>query len=218
MGAEIWNLPYWELNPLTKKPLLKASWKFFSSYEIHLRHDIQLPTLRVGDQPLMELFYNLNLLIDTFVRLNRCRLFSNIYYVSEVFTLSGREIKPSVLLPLVGPILNKFGWPRQGAPSQEDWDLWGAHVRGLLDKVTLVAWIPSGDDTWWYDPQERKLFQKQETGGLLSFAQLGRSTRSSYFQVVGTSNPINQIYPARVNKFKNYQVLHGWCKDTQNNQ
>jgi len=166
----------------------------------------------------MQVFHDQGLPIDTLVRLNRCRLYLNLYFTSEVFTQSGTRIKPAAFLTSKGPVINTFLWPRQGPPSQDDWELWRAHVQSLTEStVTLGDWLPSIQGDWWYDPLEGKLFQKEDQRVWLSFTSGNRSRRGAYFHIVGTTQPRNLIYLAQVNKYKNYQVLHVWCRIPQFN-
>jgi len=90
---------------------VSSQWAFLHKHNIQLSHDITLTPFRSGDIPLMRFFYSQNLPIDRLFRLNKCSLYLNIMFLSELFNLQ-RSIKEFVMQGQPGPVLNEYLWPR----------------------------------------------------------------------------------------------------------
>jgi len=184
VGEKILEKPYHPYSPLATNCLLKKTWKFLQAKDIILRHDITLPRFQEGDLPLMQVWADARVTIDTLARLNKCRLFLNIYFLSEVMTPSS-SIKPFVSQGIPGPVLNDFVWPRQGPPAPGDWDLWRAHLEDIRHAAdNLGSWNTPTQGEKWYCKKNHRPFCHQE-GHWLAFQPVNRSTRSGYFQLSG---------------------------------
>ncbi len=72
--------------------LIKSTCLFIQSNGLEMHRDISMTPLREGGQLLLPLFHNENPSIEFWSFLNRCRLFLQVAYVSEVCTGDGLAI------------------------------------------------------------------------------------------------------------------------------
>jgi len=72
-----------------------------------LKHDISLPIDRVHDKPLMVMFPELQLPQESILQLNKCRLYLQVYFLSDCFTLDGTSVRHHIVQGEVGPTVNE---------------------------------------------------------------------------------------------------------------
>ncbi len=67
--------------------------------------------------------------------LNRCRLFLRVVRVSDVLTVCGNYIEQDLWdrIPADASSTSNFDWPRQGLPSQDDWQRWQDALQQISD-------------------------------------------------------------------------------------
>ena len=78
-----------------------------------------------GDIAIMEAISKLTLTANQLLRINNCRLYCRVVSLSDITDGAGKHLLTSHMLkPVQWPSLYKYAWPRQGKPTQSDWDLW----------------------------------------------------------------------------------------------
>ena len=66
-------------------------------------------------------------------RINNCRQFLRLFWLSELFTARGDKIDPTLLNGIRSVnCLNRCHWPRQGTPTSADWRLWKTTILSVL--------------------------------------------------------------------------------------
>ena len=96
MGELVFDQPYHELCFLATPSLVKSTWQFLYTNSIHLKHDVNIPILREQDRPIMQDFYASGYRDLQLAAINRCRLFLNVYSMSDIVTSDGLSIKAHI--------------------------------------------------------------------------------------------------------------------------
>jgi hypothetical protein len=198
LGETLFSLPYSELCFLTTNSLVKSTWQFLDSNSIVLNHDNKVPKYRENDTAIMKILYDSGVRdIELFI-LNKCRLYLNVYNLSAIYNMSGSEIKKHILQGMRGPKINDFVWPKQGNPTNSDWEIWRTIIRKVFnhDNILLTKlgpWIHNESSIWYFSPEEECLYKK-EPQSWLKFCPVKRRTRDTYYELVGTSAPSTMIY------------------------
>jgi hypothetical protein len=164
VGNTILEKSYRSLHFLATPSLIKNTWQFLSDHNITLKHDIRLLPFRVGYIPIMSLFLQQNITSDTLSRLNICRLQLNVYFLSELMNKSGSSFKPHILQGMLGPTLNRFQWPRQGEPANQDWNIWKTTLLQSKEQIhcSLDAWSTPKCKRLFFSLQQGMLFKLEQ--------------------------------------------------------
>jgi len=112
----------------------------------------------------MSLFLQQNITSDTLSRLNICRLQLNVYFLSELMNKSGSSFKPHILQGMLGPTLNRFQWPRQGEPANQDWNIWKTTLLQSKEQIrcSLDAWSTPKCKRLFFSLQQGMLFKLEQ--------------------------------------------------------
>jgi hypothetical protein len=209
------NIPYHDISFLATNSLVKATWQFLSENEITMKHNINIPRKRENDMPLMQFLYDSGVRDLDLFAINKCRLYLQIYHLSDIFNMSGTGVKKHILQGTQGPVLNNLIWPKQGKPSTQDWDIWKSTIRRLLSRDNLLLpqlgmWNHNEASEWFYSVLEEHLFKK-DGDVWLKYKPIKRRTRDTYFELTGTSAPNSPLYNAYTSKYDRYWVCHGYC-------
>jgi hypothetical protein len=122
---------YQDISFLATNSLIKSSWQFLSENEITLKHNITIPLYQEHEKPTMQILYGSGVHdLDLFV-INKCRLFLQVYNLSDFKNLSRTGVKQHILQGIPGPVLNALIWPKQGKPSLQDWEIWRSTGKAL---------------------------------------------------------------------------------------
>jgi hypothetical protein len=97
LGETLLSLPYSELIFLTTNSLDKSTWQFLDTIGIVLNHDIRVLKYRENDMAIMKIFYDSGLCDVELFTLNKCRLYLNVYNLSDIYNMSGTGIKKHIL-------------------------------------------------------------------------------------------------------------------------
>jgi hypothetical protein len=90
----------WSLAPLAADSWIKSTWQFVQEYGIEIQDDIEeFWPLRDFDQLLIPTFYRLGYRGSDLVRLNQCRLFLQVTWLSEIVTGDGKSIELHAIEP-----------------------------------------------------------------------------------------------------------------------
>jgi hypothetical protein len=127
----------WDLAPLAAESWIKSTWKFAQEYGIEIQDDIDdFRPLRLSDQLLIPTFYRLGYRGTELVRLNQCRLYLRVTWLSEIVTGDGKNIeKHAVKQPYSLDINELFLYPNQQLPPMESWRLWISAVGRLCEPL-----------------------------------------------------------------------------------
>ena len=96
MGELVFDQPYHELCFLATSSLVKSTWQFLYTNSIQLKHDVHIPLVREHDRPIMQDFYAAGYRDLQLAAINRCRLFLNVYRMSDIITSDGLSIKAHI--------------------------------------------------------------------------------------------------------------------------
>jgi hypothetical protein len=121
-----------------------------------------LPLQRANDQFLMTEFIANEFKNNRLVRLNRCRLFLQVYTLADICSGNGRRLCKEFFdgrNPMPGS--SRLSWPNQGNPPPADWKLWQQAIRkcfltsrsDMRLRRPLGRWLLAAPAQWpcWYD-------------------------------------------------------------------
>lgn len=113
---------------------------------------------------LMDFFIQLKYNHQQLKSLNRCRIYLQVWTLSDITSAEGTDIKPPILQ---GHHLtdrrSNVSWPIQQKPPREDWKLWSSALAFLQHKQKLKDplkdWLfPSHQYLFWFDPIQFTLY------------------------------------------------------------
>ena len=84
---------------------------------------------------------------ETLVKLNTCRLFAKVHYVTDMITLDGNELLPGALHGVTRA--SKWKWPNY-KPPEAWWETWSSYVR-----TYILPTLPLKDPS----PSSHQIFQ-----------------------------------------------------------
>lgn len=182
---------------------IKTTWQFALEYDISIQDDVpDFQPLRENDQLLIPTFYQLGFRGKELQRLNQCRLFLRISWLSEITTGDGTRIERNALeQPYLLCIKEQFLYPAQDRPPAESWKVWNRALAKLCDsrwylKSPLGNFLNAKAVQWWLDPQSIRLYQDHDN--LVMFRKApGRGTRAMQSKFCGmettTHLPVSKI-------------------------
>jgi hypothetical protein len=156
--------------------------------------------------------------------LNRCRLYLQALFLSEICTGVGLSISGDLWMGNHLDISCKqSSWPWQQRPSSQDWTIWQTFIkkaflfRGLHLQVPLGNWLYCDDGwEWYFSPSQECLF-KLEQGQWLPFSLIFKRDRLPAFSTLGTpSPPPPDLHRATIYFRKTQLVCTGFAPITNN--
>jgi predicted RNA-binding Zn-ribbon protein involved in translation (DUF1610 family) len=204
---------------------IKSTWQFAQEYGISIQDDIEdFQPLRENDQLLIPTFVRLGYRGSDLIKLNQCRLFLKITWISEVATGDGKMIERSALhSPFALHVKEQYFYPTQIRPPESSWTIWVKALSRLCDhrrvlNQPLGHFIRGDAIIWWLDAGSNRLFCiKDEMVEMYSKAR-GKRTRAmeSRYIYSGTSTELPmQKLPVTVNRFKELAYITGIGKLSQ---
>jgi hypothetical protein len=157
-------------------------WEYASENSLILNDGLpNTPTARVNDQFLMETFSQNGFSATQLKMLNLCRLYLNIYLLSDITTGDGRYIDHELFLQKRPHMTHdKMPWQKSGTPSNHCWQLWkdailkcftlDHHQYPFRLKQPLGAWTnvqPQGHT--FISRDNITIFKKDKQAGYLRF-------------------------------------------------
>ena len=98
VSPEVLNTNYDIYGCLTPYTLIASLWEFLHNADIHLKHDIQMPTRQTNDQYLMTIFGQLALTAKQLQAINWCQLLLQVNTVADIATADRQRITEQTLL------------------------------------------------------------------------------------------------------------------------
>jgi hypothetical protein len=114
MGAELNQIPQEVMFSLATESLVKSTCNFLQTYDLSLYHDIKIKPLREKDQLIMRALYDAGPTISELESLNRCRLYLQALFLSEICNGDGLAISGDAWVGkhFMTP-KKQVTWPRQ---------------------------------------------------------------------------------------------------------
>jgi hypothetical protein len=121
MGINLADIPYDKYQHLATNCLLKSTWEFLSNHNINLQHDITVPKNTSYDYPIMPEFCKYNPTLPELIALNRCRLYLQAFYLSDLASASGQRLSYHAWegRRRASGHTSRFNWPNQGMPCKQ---------------------------------------------------------------------------------------------------
>ena len=121
------QLPYQPFSEFATNTWMKVLWFCLNKYNITLsreQNNIYMP--RENDVTLMdELVAAQRFTKSEMIRINRCRIYLQVYFLSDVTSGDGRKLMyQSAMGQLRHDWYSTWAWPRQQRPPEQDWKLW----------------------------------------------------------------------------------------------
>jgi hypothetical protein len=86
----------------------------------------------------MEVFAQQRPSVSVMPTLNRCRLYLQVFTVSDIATADGIRITKEAKQGIRSKIRpSRLMWPAQGRPSNQEWAIWTRHLAHLEDRHKL---------------------------------------------------------------------------------
>lgn len=115
----------------------------------------------------MSAFYDVHPSQEELLRLNKCRLYLRVFFLSEIGTGDGLAILAEAWSgKQLETVYKSSSWPRQQRPCYKDWLIWHRLLkkaflyRGLRLRIPLGDWLFIEDGwEWYFSPSQECLFQ-----------------------------------------------------------
>jgi predicted RNA-binding Zn-ribbon protein involved in translation (DUF1610 family) len=206
---------------------IKSTWQFALEYEITIWDDLpEFKPLREFDQLLIPTFYHLGYRGNDLQRLNQCRLFLRVTWLSELITGDGKQFeRNAVKHPYTLNIKEQYLYPNQTLPPTESWKIWDRALSRLCDfrgglLSPLGKFLIHNAIQWWLDPQTDRLYYISDTIDMFRKAP-GKGTRALHSKYI-FSESITQIpealTPVTVRRQGNTAYVTGKGTMDQENQ
>ena len=188
-GTDISEIPIDTIRSTATDSLVKSSCIFLRQHNLDLHHDISSNPLRLGDELIKPLLLKCHPSLEDAHTLNRCRLYLQVLYVSEICSGDGQMITNDAWNGIRFDVPHKLlPWPKQQRPSPREWTIWQRYIwrvllaRGLRLKSPLGRWLGI-DDTWewYYSPSHERLF-KLENAAWKSFSHIIKCNKLPAFE------------------------------------
>ena len=135
---------------------------------IHTNCDV-LPPQRQYDRAIMQIFSRWNLTDKEMKSLNRCRIYLQVIFVSDITKLNGRELEPGVI-EVRQFRTSTLRWSRQIRPVKSDRTMWKEYIQKLCynDELitTLGKWKCIPHQIWTYMISEDETMLFRSIGGV----------------------------------------------------
>jgi len=149
------NLPYAKYAKWVERSWLTSLWEFLDrtrlTVEVRRAWLPQLP--REGDSTLMSLFIESGYGGKELAQLNQCRLFHQVFFISDIATANGKQIDGRYRQGVrFLSRRSKWKWPWQGRPGRSSWLVWNRALAHLEDngklRVPLGRWLHPTHQQW----------------------------------------------------------------------
>jgi hypothetical protein len=204
IGQDIFRFPYHDLQHLATASLIKSTWAFLSTSNLHLHHNIVIPLPRNNNTPIILLFYNKGARGPTLASLNKCRLFLKAFHLSDITDFSGRYIMDMAWHGTASSsALNNLIWPAQGKPSTQDWHIWRDFLHcHLIDRhrtlrSILGPWQATDSWRWFLSMEDYRLYEKRD-GEWWYYLKVPSRTRRLIFIQGDKGEPKGVLHKAMV--------------------
>ena len=162
------NLPFAPYTKWVERTWLTSLWEFLERTRLSV--DIRqawCPKLqREGDATIMSIFIAGGYGGSELAQLNRCRLFHQVFFISDIATANGRQIDNKYRRAVQNnERRSKWKWPYQGIPDRTAWRLWDQALTYLEQfgklRVQLGGWLidPHQEWEWRFDFDEQAVVQ-----------------------------------------------------------
>jgi hypothetical protein len=186
----------WSLAPLAADSWIKSTWQFVHEHGIEIQDDIDdFYPLREFDQLLIPIFHRLGYRGNELVRLNQCRLYLGVTWLSEIATGDGKRIEQQAIdHPYKLDIKELFLYPTQHFPPKESWQIWRRAVAQLCDpngklKQPLGVFLHPESIQWWFEPEAHRLFRTGKSIIMYRKAP-GKRTRACDLKYIRTATAV----------------------------
>jgi hypothetical protein len=200
---------------------LSHLWQFIDTYQIRLRGPSTLGNgHRMNDRLIMDSLVH-KLSDEQLARVNRCRLYLQVVWWSDITDGSGTAISENAILGRQQAIVARhWKWPKQERPPQQDWETWImaislGNVRLRNGKIKLGHplghWF-DGNYTWYYDSSCERLLHAPTNS--IWIRQTGRPTRSAtskYKQSTVTDGQFPKSQVASITTSANTVIVEGFA-------
>lgn len=117
LGLQLYLNSYPDLEQLASNSLIKEPGNFYGTT---FHHDIKLEAQRVGDDSIMNLFVEFGANRDNFLALNRCQLYFQAYFISDLVDGSVTYLLDDAWHGHLQEVPYKTdSWPKQGKPPKK---------------------------------------------------------------------------------------------------
>lgn len=140
----------------------------------------------------MQIFVESGANKEELLALNRCRLYLQAYFLSDLVDGSGSYLLDDAWHGHLQEVPHKTdSWPKQGKPPMKDWLIWQFFLkrcflgRGRKFKNTLGSWTQMDENwPWYYSPLENNLY-KCSSQGWISFPGIVKRSGRPCFSTKG---------------------------------
>ena len=195
------TLPYEKWGHLAPISWITRFWESISlqpSILLVIEFD-EIPFPRVHDVLVMSVLQEWTVNKEKLQRLNRCRCYLNVLFLSDITLADGRTIDPAITTISPIPKRSKYKFPPE-RPTRLDWVEWSYAWRSILGRHNILA-RPLGARThvshihwdYLYHPVTDTLVETSETGNMRMFSRIHdtRSTRSgSWYREISGPIPL----------------------------
>ncbi len=140
---------------------VKMLWKSLHYFYITLH--MSFPTIlppQECNQVIMKIFFSQNFDFTEITWINRCRVYLQTLFLSDIMTADGKYLEHFVFNPGSPTHRSRYTFPRE-KPTRQDWDLWVDFWHGFTTtvrklKTLLGGWTNPTHRTWnWYYNNKR---------------------------------------------------------------
>jgi hypothetical protein len=149
------NLPYTAYSHSTDGGWLVSVWNFLftTGLQIQIKRALVTQPPRKADMAIMDFFISLNLKPKQLKILNRCRVYLQILFVSDICSADGLTILPNYKHGhRLDHRSSSLDWPHQPRPPASAWSLWRNSLAHLESKGKLITalgdWTSSTHQEW----------------------------------------------------------------------
>ena len=186
-SAAVFDLPYDSWSIFLDDCFSRSLWQFIDKHGIVLKGQLNIPKAqRQQDQSIMDCImqYNRNFSLYSVSELqcfNRCRVYLQLYFVSDMATGDGLYITKSVLEGKRDlSRKSQWQWPNQHRPSNSEWKEWKKMLQQVfctnmstrfLLAIKLGKWIRDPHQKWiWFaDLDNTCLYKLIDSGRAIRF-------------------------------------------------
>ena len=155
IGRNLFSLDYEMYHPLLTSSWIKSLWQFCHEQSINLTNTYtpNIPLQQDNNVFLMEIFANHGFTKGQLERINRCRIYLQVYALSDI--LNGHDTGYSKLAYSCykdREIPHHYSWPHQPRPGPKSIAIWRKALRECFPQTQGIVQHPLGE--WLYPPQE----------------------------------------------------------------
>ena len=187
LGGNIFERNYDMLGVLAEHCWFEHTWRLCYKFDvvIELNSSYNVPSIRVNDRPIMEIWIDSGIWSDQELQSLQCvRRFFKVFWKSDALRMDGRTIDPSMMNNQEGKSYWIFPIER---PRPKDFVLWRAAIQSITNADTLTFQTPLGpftrmphkEITWFTSADKQILYRRNQNGSFDTYRkkQNGRSMR-----------------------------------------